>query len=159
MESLNSRIYEKSTLTQKINQWRLSGEKIVFTNGCFDLLHEGHLKLLQEAKGKGSKLIVALNSDQSVQRLKGEDRPIKNEKARSLCMAAILFVDAVILFEEDTPKQLIQWIKPDVLVKGGDYDLKEVVGADEVIRNGGEVHLVNLVEGKSSSALIQRSKE
>ncbi len=158
MEELKSRICDEHTLAQRINQWRLRDEKIVFTNGCFDLLHSGHLKLLSEAKSQGQRLIVAVNTDDSVQKLKGPNRPVKNQNERSLCLASVLFIDAVILFSEDTPERLIRFVKPDVLVKGSDYSVETVVGADFVIKNGGRVHLVELIEGKSSSNLIDRLK-
>jgi D-glycero-beta-D-manno-heptose 1-phosphate adenylyltransferase len=138
--------------------WRFQNEKIVFTNGCFDLLHIGHLTYLREAKALGTKLIVGLNSDASVQRLKGATRPINDEATRSALLAAFYFVDAVVFFEEDTPHDLITSILPDVLVKGGDYEIATIVGSKEVLENGGEVKVLSFVEGYSSSAIIEKIK-
>jgi D-beta-D-heptose 7-phosphate kinase/D-beta-D-heptose 1-phosphate adenosyltransferase len=130
------------------------GKKIIFTNGCFDLLHLGHVQLIQEAAAQGDKLIVALNSDSSVKRLKGPSRPIQPQKARAIVMAALEGVDAVILFDEDTPLKLIEALMPDVLVKGGDYDVQSVVGAQHVMSHGGKVHLANFVQGYSTTKIV-----
>ena len=133
-------------------------KKIVFTNGCFDLLHDGHLELLIKAKQLHGKLIVGINNDASVKRLKGESRPIKNQNSRLLQLAALQMVDGVILFEEDTPLDLIKKIEPDILVKGGDYQIETIVGAKEVMANGGRVEVIPLVEGFSTTNLIQKMK-
>ena len=151
---LTSKILSRERLQEKVEEWRRHQDRIVFTNGCFDLIHPGHVKLLQEAAHLGDRLIVALNSDASVKRLKGPDRPIQNESARSLVMAGLEGVDAVVLFEEDTPLELITRICPDVLVKGGDYRGERIVGADFVKAHGGEVHLVDLVDGFSTSNIV-----
>ncbi len=131
------------------------GKKVVFTNGCFDILHAGHIEILKKAKEKGDILIVGLNSDKSIKKIKGRKRPIMDEKDRALILDSIKFVDYVVLFDEETPYNLIKEIKPDVLVKGSDYKINEVVGADIVIKNGGEVFLVPLLKGKSTSKIIE----
>ncbi len=145
-------------LKKNLCLWRFQNEKIVFTNGCFDLLHLGHLTYLAEAKALGTKLIVGLNSDASVRRLKGVTRPVNDEATRSALLAAFYFVDAVIVFEEDTPYNLITTILPDVLVKGGDYEIATIIGAKEVLKNGGEVKVLSFVEGYSSSGVIEKIK-
>ena len=138
--------------------WRFRNNKIIFTNGCFDLLHDGHLTLLAQAKDLGGKLIVGVNSDASVKRLKGDSRPIKNETSRMLQLAALQAVDGVILFKEDTPLNLINEIKPDILVKGGDYKIETIIGAKEVLTHGGKVEVINLIDGFSTTKLIQKAK-
>jgi D-beta-D-heptose 7-phosphate kinase/D-beta-D-heptose 1-phosphate adenosyltransferase len=130
--------------------------KFVFTNGCFDLLHPGHIALLREARAQGDYLLVAINSDRSVRELKGKARPVQNDVDRAEVLAAIRDVDAVLIFDEDTPKELIDALRPDVLVKGGDYTVDQILGRDVVEKDGGRVHIVPLVEGKSSSALAER---
>ncbi len=137
--------------------WKAQGESVVFTNGCFDLLHPGHLVVLHEAAMQGVRLVVGLNSDASVSRLKGPERPVQKESARAVVLAALQVVDAVVIFEEDDPAQLIEALQPDVLVKGGDYTLEQVVGAQQVIARGGRVHLVPILQGHSTTALIQKS--
>lgn len=138
-------------------QWREMGDRVVFTNGCFDLLHPGHVTLLQHAKAEGDRLIVALNTDASVRRLKGAGRPIQGEDARALLMATMEPVDLVVLFEEDTPLAVIEAIRPDVLVKGADYSEDQVIGADFVRATGGKIVLVPLAEGHSTTAAIARA--
>ena len=135
---------------------RARGMKYVFTNGCFDLLHPGHIALLREARKQGDYLVVAINSDRSVTALKGKGRPIQHDADRAEVLAAIRDVDGVVIFDEDTPKELIEALRPDVLVKGGDYTIDQILGRDVVERDGGRVHIVPLVEGKSSSALAER---
>lgn len=134
------------------------GQKIVFTNGCFDVLHFGHVYYLLEAKKLGDVLVVGLNSDSSVRRLKGESRPINGERERAFVLAALSCVDYVVLFEEDTPKELIEVVRPDVLVKGGDYKIENIVGADTVLQNGGTVTTIPFVEGFSSTRIIEQLK-
>ena len=143
----------------QVRRWRLSGQSIVFTNGVFDLLHTGHLSSLAEAAAQGRRLIVGMNSDASVKRLKGAGRPIYNEAARAAMLANLLLTDAVVIFDEDTPRDLILSIMPDVLVKGGDYTVEQIAGAAEVIENGGRIHLANMVEGISTTQLIQRLQQ
>ena len=136
------------------NKWKESGNKIVFTNGCYDLIHRGHIDLLSQAKNKGDKLIVGLNTDRSVQQLKGDDRPIQTYDDRVIIINAINCVDMVVGFDEDTPDKIIKELLPDVLVKGGDYSINQIVGADTVIAHGGNVEIIDLIEGKSTSSLI-----
>lgn len=136
--------------------WRLRGKKIAFTNGCFDILHVGHIASLSKAAAQADVLIVGVNSDASTKRLKGESRPINGEKERALMLANLLIVDGVIIFEEDTPLELIKAVKPDVLVKGGDYTIDQVVGAQEVISWGGEVVINEIVPGHSTTGLIDK---
>lgn len=135
------------------------GKKVVFTNGCFDLLHVGHIKYLQEAKSLGQILVLGLNSDDSVRRLKGETRPVQCQEDRAEILAALSAVDFVVVFEQDTPQEIIERIAPDVLVKGGDWAVDQIVGADFVHGNGGEVHSLKFVEGRSSSSLIKKIVE
>jgi D-beta-D-heptose 7-phosphate kinase/D-beta-D-heptose 1-phosphate adenosyltransferase len=139
-----------------IEEWRLQGEKIVFTNGCFDLLHIGHVLYLEEAKALGSKLVVGMNSDASVRRLKGKNRPIKDTYDRAHVLAALSSVDMVIVFEEDNPATLIAQIIPDVLVKGGDWQPFQIVGSDTVLTAGGIVRSLSFVEGYSTTQIEQK---
>jgi D-beta-D-heptose 7-phosphate kinase/D-beta-D-heptose 1-phosphate adenosyltransferase len=134
------------------------GRKIVFTNGCFDVLHFGHVHYLLQAKELGDILVIGLNSDDSVRRLKGPTRPINGEKERAFVLAALACVDYVVVFDEDTPKELIETVRPDVLVKGGDYTLDNIVGADFVTQNGGTVTTIPFVEGFSSTRIIEKLK-
>ena len=139
-----------------INKIKSEGKKIVFTNGCFDLLHVGHIKYLSQAKDLGDILILGLNSDKSVKKLKGNNRPINSFEDRAKLLAALKFVDLVIMFEEQTPENLIKEIIPDVLVKGGDYDIEEIVGYQTVIDNGGRVKTLSFYEGYSSTNYIDK---
>ena len=153
---LQAKVYTTDTLQSQIAEWRKDNQKIVFTNGCFDLLHLGHVDYLAKARDLGDKLIIGLNTDTSVSRIKGPSRPIKDQKSRATILAAMQFVDAVILFDEETPIDLIAWVKPDVLVKGGDYTLEGIVGHEIVLEKGGEVKTIPFVEGYSSSKLIEK---
>lgn len=137
----------------------LPNQSIVFTNGCFDIVHKGHLSYLSEAKDLGDFLVIGLNTDDSVQRLKGPNRPIKDETTRALLLASLFFVDAVILFNESTPINLIEAITPNILVKGADYEINQVVGAEHVINNGGKVALLDFIEGHSTTKLVTKMKE
>ena len=139
-----------------INKIKSEGKKIVFTNGCFDLLHVGHIKYLSEAKDLGDILIIGLNSDKSVKKLKGNNRPINSFEDRAKLLAALKSVDLVIMFEEQTPENLIKEIIPDILVKGGDYDIEEIVGYQTVIDNGGQVKTVSFYDGYSSTNYIDK---
>ena len=149
-----------STLDPKalalINKWKESVQKIVFTNGCFDILHSGHIKYLAEAANLGDKLIIGLNSDTSVKRLKGENRPVKSQDCRADILAFMSDVDMVVIFDEDTPVRLIENIKPDILVKGGDWKPDQIVGSDLVLKNGGKVRSLTFLEGYSSSKIIEK---
>ena len=131
---------------------------MVFTNGVFDILHIGHISYLAKAPALGDKLVIGLNADASVKRLKGNDRPINNQYNRALLLAALFYVDAVVVFEEDTPQQLISSILPDILVKGADYTIDNIVGAREVLANGGMVKTIEFIDGHSSTALIKKMK-
>ncbi len=139
-----------------LHVWRFQQKKIVFTNGCFDIVHLGHLDYLSKAADLGDILILGLNTDASVQRLKGAGRPVVDELARAFMMASLRFVDAVVLFDQQTPYELIQLVQPDVLVKGKDYKAEEVVGYDIVTAKGGKVETIDLVPGYSTTALIQK---
>ena len=158
IQAIPDKIFSLNEIKHQLNRWRLLNKKIVFTNGVFDILHEGHIASLSEAALYGHVLIVGINSDASVKRLKGESRPVNNEGSRTLLMASLVMVDAVILFEEDTPLNLITEILPDVLVKGGDYTIEQIVGATEVITNGGEVKIVPILEGFSTTGIIEKMK-
>ena len=153
---IERKIIGRNFFSEKAHE--LHQQKIVFTNGCFDVLHFGHVRYLLEAKKLGDILVVGLNSDDSVRRLKGPSRPINGEKERAFVLAALSFVDYVVLFEEDTPENLIKSVRPDVLVKGGDYALDQIVGADFVTQNGGTVTTIPFVEGYSSSHIIEQLK-
>jgi D-glycero-beta-D-manno-heptose 1-phosphate adenylyltransferase len=144
---------------QQIQVWKNAQEKIVFTNGCFDIVHLGHVDYLEKARSLGHKLVLGLNTDASVSRLKGPLRPVVSQYARARLMASLAFVDLVVLFDEPTPLELIEALQPDVLVKGDDYVIEQIVGAHEVLQNGGSVQTIPLVEGYSTSRIIQKIKE
>jgi D-beta-D-heptose 7-phosphate kinase/D-beta-D-heptose 1-phosphate adenosyltransferase len=150
------KILDRERLALRVEDWRASGQTIVFTNGCFDLLHVGHVTLLEDCHKFGTKLVLGLNTDASVQRLKGPTRPVVGQQERAQVMAALAAVDAVTLFDEDTPLELIRVVKPDVLVKGGDYTVETVVGHEEVIAVGGRVEIVPTVEGFSTTNIIKK---
>lgn len=155
--TIQSKIY--STLQdfeQQLSDWKNADQKIVFTNGCFDIMHLGHVDYLSKAADLGTKLIIGLNSDDSTKRLKGPTRPINDQQSRSSILAAFFFVDAVILFDEETPLRLIKAILPNVLVKGADYEIANIVGANEVLANDGEVTTIAFIEGYSTSAIEQK---
>ena len=155
---MNPKICDIEELKRRLTQWRVKSDRIVFTNGCFDILHVGHLHTLKESIQLGDKLIVGLNSDASVSRLKGKERPVVNQLDRSEMLAALEMVDAVIIFEDDTPEELIQMIKPDLLCKGGDWSIENIVGGDFVKSYGGQVVSIPFVQGYSSSSLINKIK-
>jgi rfaE bifunctional protein nucleotidyltransferase chain/domain len=156
LDLVESKIYTWEHLQRQLAIWRYRAKKIVFTNGCFDILHLGHIEYLAKARDLGGILIVGLNSDDSVRRLKGAHRPVNNEFARAVTLAALSFVDAVVLFGEDTPHNLIELVQPDILVKGKDYEGKHIVGADIVKAKGGEVITLELVKGYSTTHTIER---
>ena len=155
-------VEQKIISFDKIETWvssqRIKGKTIAFTNGCFDILHEGHIYSLSQAAKEADILIVGVNADASVRKLKGEHRPINNQHSRSLILASLLIVDAVVIFEEDTPLELIKKIMPDLLVKGGDYTIETVVGAKEVIANGGKVIINPIIENFSTTGIIDKIK-
>ena len=150
------KILDFERIQRRVAEWRAHGETVVFTNGCFDLLHVGHITLLEDCRRFGSKLVLGLNSDASVGRLKGPTRPIVGERERARVMAALASVDAVVLFEEDTPLELIRALRPNVLVKGGDYSVETVVGHEEVLAAGGRVEIVPTVEGFSTTNIVKK---
>lgn len=152
------KIFTRTELLKRVLQWRLLGKKVVFTNGVFDIIHQGHIFSLSEAAKEADYLIVGLNTDSSVKRLKGESRPINNEAARSLVIASLLMVDAVVLFDEDTPLELISFIMPDVLVKGGDYAIDQIAGAKEVVAAGGRVVINPILDGFSTTNIIEQAR-
>jgi len=153
---LEEKIFDYSSVVTAITRWRIKNKNIVFTNGCFDLIHLGHIKYLMQAANQGDQLIVGINSDDSVCRLKGEHRPINDEISRMHVIASLFCVSGIVLFKEDTPLELIRIIKPDILVKGGDYQPDEVVGADVVKSNGGEVKILDFIPGYSSTSIEQK---
>ena len=158
-QSLLNKIADLPSLKTQISEWKGEGKKVVFTNGVFDLLHIGHITYMAKAAELGDKLIIGLNSDASVKRIKGEDRPVNDQNSRAMLLAALFFVDAVVVFEEDTPQQLITALMPGILVKGADYAIENIVGAKEVIANGGEVKTIDFVNGYSSTSIIQKIKD
>lgn len=158
VRSLEEKIFTLPQLLQRVASWRVTGQTVAFTNGCFDILHEGHIASLSAAANEATYLIVGVNSDASVKRLKGPDRPVNHEKSRALLLSNLALVDAVVIFDEDTPLQLISQILPDVLVKGGDYTIEQIVGAKEVMANGGRVVINPIVEGFSTTGIIQQIK-
>ena len=153
---IQSKIYTLPELQKQVTRWKILGKTIAFTNGCFDILHEGHIYSLSQAASEADILIVGVNADGSVKTLKGPDRPLNSQSSRSLLLASLLMVDAVIVFEEDTPLQLISTILPDVLVKGGDYTLDQIIGAPEVTANGGRVVINPIQVGLSTTALLEK---
>jgi rfaE bifunctional protein nucleotidyltransferase chain/domain len=155
-ELIQQKIFRLPELLQRVAQWKFLNKKIVFTNGVFDILHQGHIFSLSQAAKEADYLIIGLNSDASVKRLKGEQRPVNDQNSRALILASLLMVDAVIIFEEDTPLELIKAIMPDVLVKGGDYKAEQIAGAKEVIEAGGRVVINPIVEGFSTTSIIRK---
>ena len=153
---IHQKIYSLAALLKETGMWKFMGKKIAFTNGCFDILHEGHIFSLSQAAKEGDFLIVGVNADASTKRLKGPSRPVNNEHSRALLIASLLMVDAVIIFEEDTPLELITAIVPDTIVKGGDYTIEQVVGAREVMSNGGRVIINPIVQGFSTTGIIEK---
>ena len=159
IEIIQSKIFKDTpSFLPILDQWRQSGNTIVFTNGCFDLVHRGHIDSLAKAAEWGDRLIVGLNSDVSVRLLKGENRPLVDQQSRAVLLASMLMVDAVVMFDEETPYQMIQHILPDVLVKGSEYQIEEIAGHDIVLASGGKVIRVELTEGFSTSEIIQKIK-
>ncbi|MBF9253154.1 D-glycero-beta-D-manno-heptose 1-phosphate adenylyltransferase [Pontibacter sp. 172403-2] len=153
------KIFSLAQLQEQVQQWRAEGCKIVFTNGCFDLLHLGHVDYLEKAKQQGDKLVLGLNTDASISRIKGPSRPLQDEMSRARIMASLLFIDAVVLFDEDTPLELIKAVQPDILVKGDDYAVTQIVGHEVVTARGGEVKTVPLVKGYSTTNIVNKIKE
>lgn len=159
IKSLENKILSLTEVRKTAAQWKTEGKKIVFTNGCFDILHYGHLDYLAGSSELGDRLVIGLNTDASVQKLKGPDRPVNNEMTRAMVLACMEFVDAIVLFDEPTPLTLIEAVNPDVLVKGGDYEARAVVGYDFVTQNGGEVRILPFVDGYSTTAVIKKIRK
>lgn len=155
LEKIYDKILDNKTLEQRLDSWHKEGKKIVFSNGCFDILHRGHVEYLSKAADLGDILVIGLNTDASVKRLKGPSRPVNDEKARAVVLAALEFVDAIVFFEEDTPYNLIKFVMPDILVKGKDYKAEDIVGYDIVTGNGGKVETIELVDGFSSTNILK----
>ncbi len=152
-------VLTRQQISSRVQEWREAGETVVFTNGCFDILHVGHIKTLTRAKSEGSKLIVGVNSDTSVQRLKGPTRPVNPEQDRAQLLAALRCVDAVVIFEEDTPIELLEVVRPHVHVKGGDYQVDDLPEKEVVERHGGRIVIIGLVPGRSTTNLIQKTQK
>ncbi len=158
-ETIPSKIYTRGELIKAVYRWRFLGKSISFTNGCFDILHAGHIASLSDAAKEGDIFIVGVNTDASTKRLKGSERPVNNENSRTLLLASLAVVDGVTLFEEDTPLELITAIMPDVIVKGGDYTIDQMIGANEVIGNGGRVVINPIVKGYSTTGIIEKIRK
>ena len=159
LEFIHSKVLDAAALNRQLAVWRLKSKKIVFTNGCFDILHLGHIDYLAKASDEGDVLIVGVNSDASTKKLKGPHRPINNEEQRCILIASLHFVDAVVLFSEDTPYDLIKTVQPDVLVKGADYAPEKIAGYDIVTAKGGRVITIDLLPGYSTSSIEERIKK
>jgi D-beta-D-heptose 7-phosphate kinase/D-beta-D-heptose 1-phosphate adenosyltransferase len=159
VEGIEKKILSIDAAKALISSWKVTGKTVAFTNGCFDILHQGHLFSIAQAAKEADYLVLGLNADASIKRLKGPDRPINSTESRALVMANLVLVDAVVVFEEDTPYELITTLMPDVLVKGGDYTIDTIVGAKEVIANGGKVIINPIVEGFSTTNIIEKIKK
>ncbi|MDP5169606.1 MAG: D-glycero-beta-D-manno-heptose 1-phosphate adenylyltransferase [Bacteroidia bacterium] len=159
MINTSYKILEREAALHRINSWRITGQSIVFTNGCFDLLHPGHVTYLEAARSLGDRLVLGLNDDASVRRLKGDTRPILKLEDRARILAGLAAIDLVVPFGEDTPRELILMLRPDLLVKGGDYTVDQIAGAEEVQSWGGEVKIITFVDGHSTTSLIERMKK
>ncbi len=157
-QNINNKIHTWESLSEQVKKWHAAGEKIVFSNGCFDLIHRGHIDYLAKAADMGSKLVLGLNTDASVSKLKGPHRPIQDEQSRQFILSALAFVDAVTLFDEETPYELIKLVQPDVLVKGSDYKPENIVGYDVVMAKDGEVKTIDYIEGYSTSGIEKKIK-
>ena len=159
IDHLRNKIYTLKELKLQLERWRLRSKKIAFTNGCFDILHLGHVDYLAKASDLADVLIIGLNTDASTRRLKGQHRPINDEQQRAMLLAAMTFVDGVVLFDEETPYELINFIRPDVLVKGADYSPEKIVGYDIVTKNGGMVTTIDFLPGYSTSAIEAKIRD
>lgn len=159
LKQLKSKIHTNKTLKRQLAVWAFQNKKVVFTNGCFDILHLGHIDYLSKARELGDVLIIGLNTDKSVRDIKGSSRPITDEQSRATILASLTFVDAIILFGEETPYDLINSVQPDVLVKGSDYKAENIVGYDIVMAKGGEVKTIDFLPGYSTSAIEDRIKK
>lgn len=158
LKKIKNKIFSFEHLITEVSCWRAANDKIVFTNGCFDLVHRGHIEVLARTADLGDRLIVGLNSDSSIQKIKGSNRPIIDQTSRAILLASLAFVDAVILFYEETPLDLITAVVPDILAKGGDYDTNSIVGHDIIKKNGGKIILIPFLEGFSSTNIVDKIK-
>jgi D-glycero-beta-D-manno-heptose 1-phosphate adenylyltransferase len=159
MEKSENKIKSLSEAKKAVAGWKAKGEKIVFTNGCFDLLHLGHVDYLEKARSMGDRLVLGLNTDDSVSRFKGPERPLQDQQSRARVLAGLQFIDLVVFFNEDTPLQLIDGIRPDVLVKGSDYLAENIVGAEVVKQHGGVVKTIDFVPGYSTTRIVEKIKK
>jgi len=159
LQNNQKKIINNENLNSLLALWRFKEYKIVFTNGCFDILHLGHIDYLSRAKSLGDKLFLGLNTDDSVKRIKGENRPVNNQHARAMLLASLSFIDAIVFFDEDTPYNLINIVQPDILVKGSDYKPEDIIGADIVLKKNGSIETIDFLEGYSTSSIIQKLKE
>lgn len=162
MDFLNhsrQKIVDQPRLISLLAYWKFKQYKVVFTNGCFDILHKGHIDYLSRARQLGDILIIGLNTDRSVRELKGDDRPVNDQDARAITLASMSFVDALVFFDEETPYELINLVRPNVLVKGSDYAIEEIVGADIVLKDGGSIETINFLEGYSTTDIINKLKQ
>ena len=156
IEKIKNKITSLTTLQIKLREWEKKGNKIIFTNGCFDIIHQGHIDYLAKAKDLGDILIIGLNTDKSVSEIKGKNRPIQDQKSRAVILASMQFVDSIVYFSDPTPYELIKAIQPDILVKGADYKPEEIVGYDIVKAKGGEIKTLKFLEGYSTSAIEKK---
>jgi rfaE bifunctional protein nucleotidyltransferase chain/domain len=154
----SDKIKPLSEASHQVKEWQKAGQKVVFTNGCFDLLHLGHVDYLEKARNLGDKLVLGLNTDSSVSRFKGPERPLQDQNSRARVLAALQFIDLVVFFDEDTPQNLISELVPNILVKGSDYLAENIVGADVVKKNGGEVKTIDFVPGYSTTRIVEKIK-
>ena len=159
LNDIQSKIIDINNIESYLTDWSLKNQKIVFTNGCFDILHRGHVEYLAQAANHGDILVIGVNTDNSVRRIKGETRPVQDEYARAILLASLSFVSAIVLFDDDTPYNLIKKIQPDILIKGSDYNIDDIVGSDIVINKGGKVITIDFIEGYSTSSIIEKLKE
>lgn len=159
LNDIQSKIIDIKNIETHLTDWSLKKQKIVFTNGCFDILHRGHVEYLAQAANHGDVLVIGVNTDSSVKRIKGETRPVQDEYARAILLASLSFVTAIVLFDDDTPYNLIKRIQPDVLIKGSDYSIKDIVGSDIVMAKGGKVITIDFIEGYSTTSIIEKLKK
>jgi len=159
IDIIQQKIIQRPELEKKIAYWRFMGFQVVFTNGCFDILHRGHIEYLAKASDLGDVLVVGLNTDKSVKQIKGDSRPLQDGYSRSLGLASLDFVDRVVFFDEETPYELIDFIKPDILVKGSEYKEADIVGADIIKQNGGKIMTIDMVEGYSTTKIIAKAQK
>lgn len=157
INNIQSKLVTQSQLDSVLSVWRFKNQKVVFTNGCFDVLHRGHVEYLAQAAQLGTKLIIGLNTDTSVSRIKGPNRPINDQNSRAMVLGSLFFVDAIVFFDDDTPLNLIKQVMPNFLVKGADYKIEDIVGYNEVTSNGGQVVTISFVDGFSSTSIIKKS--